>query len=88
MSTKNNMARVVVQALYNLAALPPADHQEVVKRARHSTVEGLTRLHEMACMVLGTDNDAKTHYVSRLHHPLPYDDAIERLAEKANGLLR
>lgn len=49
--TKNSMARVVVQALYGLPDLPPADHKEVAWRAR-STVERLKRQHEMACTVL------------------------------------
>jgi hypothetical protein len=45
--TKLDMARVVVTALYNLPALAPADHQEVVKRTR-GTVEFLRRHYALA----------------------------------------
>ncbi len=46
--TKLQMARVIVQALYNMPALPPEDHREVVKRAQKGSVESLTRQHKMA----------------------------------------
>lgn len=32
--TKNDMARVIVAALYNMNALPAADHHEVVRWSR------------------------------------------------------
>jgi hypothetical protein len=32
--TKNDMARVIVQALYNLKSLPPADHFSVLRTAK------------------------------------------------------
>lgn len=50
--TKNDMARVIVQALYNLSDLPAVDHPEVVKRANKGTVESLTRQHGLACRAL------------------------------------
>ncbi len=46
--TKHKMAKVIVQALYNLPALPADDHPEVIKRAARGTVESLTRQHKMA----------------------------------------
>jgi hypothetical protein len=46
--TKLDMARVIVTALYNLKALAPVDHPEVVKRANKGTVESLSRQHKMA----------------------------------------
>lgn len=50
--TKHDMARVIVQALYNMPALPDVNHPEVITRARHGTVESLTRQHGMACRAL------------------------------------
>jgi len=50
--TKNDMARVIVTALYNRPALVAADHPEVIKRARRNSVETLTRQHHMAVRVL------------------------------------
>jgi len=32
--TKNDMARVIIQALYNMAAAPAADHWRVVRMAK------------------------------------------------------
>ena len=32
--TKNDMARVIVQALYNMPKLPPSDHPKVTRRAK------------------------------------------------------
>jgi len=52
--TKNDMARVIVQALYNLPALPAVDHPEVVKRAAKGTVASLERHHKMACDALSS----------------------------------
>ncbi len=46
--TKNDMARVIVTALYNKSSLVAADHPEVVKRAARGTVASLTRQHAMA----------------------------------------
>jgi hypothetical protein len=46
--TKNQMARVIVQALYAMPALPAEDHPEVVKRAARGNVEMLKRQHKMA----------------------------------------
>lgn len=50
--TKNDMARVVAQALYNMPHLPDADHQAVMKLAR-SPKETLERQHKLAVTVLG-----------------------------------
>lgn len=52
--TKNDMARVIVQALYNLPRLPAADHPEVVKRATRGKVETLAPQHKLSCDVLGS----------------------------------
>ena len=46
--TKLKMARVIVQALYNLPQLPAEDHPEVVKRAARGKVDTLQRQHRMA----------------------------------------
>lgn len=63
--TKNDMARVIVQALYALPALPPADDLRVVKRAERGSVVSLTRQHGLAVNALlstlrndGARNDA------------------------------
>jgi len=50
--TKNDMARVIVTALYNRPELVAADHPEVIRRARRNSVETLTRQHGLACKVL------------------------------------
>lgn len=50
--TKNDMARVIVQARHALPALPAADHSEVVLRAWRGDVVTLTRQHKLACNVL------------------------------------
>ena len=52
--TKNDMARVIVQALYNMPALPAEDHPEVVKRAQRGTVGSLAKQHDMACKALNS----------------------------------
>ena len=46
--TKLQMAQVVVTALYNMPALAPADHPEVVMRAKRGDVVTLTRQHGLA----------------------------------------
>ena len=46
--TKLKMARVIVQALYNLPQLPAVDHPEVVKRAARGRVDTLQRQHKLA----------------------------------------
>ena len=46
--TKNDMARVIVAALYNMKALPPADHFKVVSMARRSSVDELRDQHKRA----------------------------------------
>lgn len=50
--TKLDMARVVVTALHNRPVLVAANNSEAVRRAKHGTVESLTRQHEMAMAVL------------------------------------
>jgi hypothetical protein len=52
--TKNDMARVIVQALYNMPVVPAVDHPEVVNRARRGTMASLTKHHEMACKALNS----------------------------------
>jgi hypothetical protein len=37
--TKNDMARVIVAALYNMRALPPTDHHEVIRWERKKADE-------------------------------------------------
>ena len=51
--TKNDMARIIVQALYRLATLPATDDRRVKVRARLRKAE-LTYHHKMA---LNTIND-------------------------------
>lgn len=46
--TKNDMARVIVQALYAMPHLPAADHPEVVRRATRGNIHRLTYQHKMA----------------------------------------
>jgi hypothetical protein len=46
--TKNDMARVIVTALYHRPELVAADHPEVLKRAARGTVASLTSQHAMA----------------------------------------
>ena len=46
--TKNDMARVIVTALYNKPELVAADHPEVLRRAARGTVESLSRQHSYA----------------------------------------
>lgn len=50
--TKNQMARVVVQALYNLPELPSETDRRVVVRAQRGSVESLTKHHAMAMAAL------------------------------------
>jgi hypothetical protein len=46
--TKNDMARVIVTALYNKPTLVDDDHPEVLKRAARGTVASLARQHALA----------------------------------------
>ncbi len=46
--TKTDMARVIVLALYNLPALPAADHPDVLRRVKRGTGASLTRQHKLA----------------------------------------
>jgi len=50
--TKNQMARVIVAALRNMNALPPADHPEVIRLARRGTVETLRSEHKKAVVAI------------------------------------
>jgi len=36
--TKNDMSRVIVQALWNMSALPDADNEKVVKMAKQKKI--------------------------------------------------
>jgi hypothetical protein len=49
--TKKAMARVIVQAVYNLPSLPSDDHP-MVMRLEKQTVTALSFRHRMACDVL------------------------------------
>lgn len=60
--TKNDMARVIVCALYNMPALPPADDHRVLKRAAKGTVVSLTRQHKLAIAAIES--------VQRQRHPI------------------
>jgi len=51
--TKNDMARVVVQALHALPSLPEADERRVVRMARREVQEHMRRQHELALKVIG-----------------------------------
>jgi hypothetical protein len=60
------MARVIVQALYNMPDLPAADHPSVTKMTARGTVKSLRRQHELAVRVLestlrnyGAQNEAR-----------------------------
>jgi hypothetical protein len=46
--TKNNMARVVVAALYNMPALPEANHFQVVRLVRRQSADELRHQHKLA----------------------------------------
>jgi hypothetical protein len=50
--TKNDMARVVIQALYNLPHLPPVDDKRVVRMAGRNHVDIMISRHKTACKVL------------------------------------
>lgn len=50
--TKNDMARVIIQALYNLPALPAADHNLVVRRTKRNSKTALEYQHGLAVKVL------------------------------------
>jgi hypothetical protein len=54
--TKNEMARVIVQALYATTMLPTSDHPEVMRRVKHGTIASLTRHHKLACDALRSVN--------------------------------
>lgn len=50
--TKNDMARVVVQALYNLPSLPASDDSRVANIAKRTKLDRLTCQHATAMRVL------------------------------------
>lgn len=50
--TKNDMARVVVQALYNLPSLPAADDGRVINIEKRTRLDRLTEQHAAAVRVL------------------------------------
>jgi hypothetical protein len=50
--TKNDLARVIIQALYNLKELPPADDKRVIKTVRYHTVKELEYRHRLALRVI------------------------------------
>lgn len=59
MITKTEMARIIVQAIRNLPELPPADHFEVVRRAKRPAAD-LTASHKLACKVLAKKVEAQS----------------------------
>lgn len=59
--TKNDLARVIVQALYNLDELPAADNCNVLAMARTNKLEDLARQHKLAVKVI----------LDRISEPLP-----------------
>ncbi len=52
--TKTDMARVVVTALYNMKALAPSDHPEVVRKVRTLNVEQLKHQHKLAMAAINS----------------------------------
>jgi hypothetical protein len=60
--TKNDMARVIITALYNRTYLVDADHPEVYRRATRCTKETLEGQLKMALRVLDVTN--KMHLVT------------------------
>jgi len=40
--TKNDLARVIIQALYKMPKLPPADHPKVLNMAKRKKVDLIT----------------------------------------------
>lgn len=50
--TKTDMARVIVQALYNLPELPAVDNHRVTRMVQRGKVEQLTYQHKLAVKVL------------------------------------
>jgi len=50
--TKNDMARVVVQALYNLPSLPSSDDARVVNIENRTKLDRLTGQHATAMRIL------------------------------------
>ncbi len=50
--TKNDMARVVVQALKAMPNLPEADRPSVVRMARKESYEHMQRQHKLALKVI------------------------------------
>lgn len=74
--TKNDMARVIVQALYNMPALPAADDRRVMKRAAKGTVASLTYQHKLAMNAIQsalrvpqarTNAEAQLHFAACVH---------------------
>jgi hypothetical protein len=61
--TKNDMARVIVAALYNMKSLPPADHHEVVRWSRIRAVE-LRDHHKRALAAIASVRAAKAEEVA------------------------
>lgn len=50
--TKNDMARVIVQALYAMPELPAADHPRVARMGRHNGKAALQRQHKLAVKII------------------------------------
>ncbi len=57
--TENDMARVIIQALYNLPALPPADNVNVVRKARQKR-EVLVMEHKLAMKAIQSTQQEHT----------------------------
>jgi hypothetical protein len=55
--TKLEMARVIVTALYHRPTLVRPTNPEAIRRAKHGTVESLTRQHAMALAVIAAERE-------------------------------
>jgi hypothetical protein len=78
--TKNDMARVIVQALYGLPKLPAADNIHVKRRERKLTIAQLQRPYEQAVKILTASVAA-----SSSETPSTYDHWEETANERAFG---
>lgn len=57
METKNHMARVIIQALFNLPAIPDADDRRVVRCERTGTARDLASQYTLAVRVLAKNSE-------------------------------
>ncbi len=76
--TKNDMARVIVQALYNRPSLPPVDNAEVVKRAKRGTVVSLTHQHKMAIAAINSSVGGNAAGARRFAAVIPQSSLLSK----------